>query len=171
MTYRRPPGAVYKDFETAREFEEFVAQGIPVPVHTRFAGKDDLDIWVPGFYLEVKEKRQSFTDRWHLLDGTPESDLFILDEQSVRRGLRHWPHVYFLLRDVPGGRMFVAPIWELAACRRHRVNREKKGKWIIDLTEFREIFAIQEIYDIAMHELPLMPWAGSECVGRDVNQV
>lgn len=169
--YARPPGAIVKDFQNAREFEEHVAGEMPVPVHTRFNGKDDLDIWVPGFYLEVKEKRQKFNERWHLLDGVEEPDLFIIDEQSVRRGLRHWPHVYFLFRDVPGDRMFIAPIWELAACRRHRVNREKKGKWIIDVTEFRQVTNPADVYEIAMEELPTMPWNQPHCVGTGIKQV
>ena len=34
--------------------------------------------------LEIKEKNQPLTERWHLLDGGEERNLFVLDELTVR---------------------------------------------------------------------------------------
>jgi len=172
--YSRPPGSPSADFATARIFEEEVGAQLAeqgVEHIQRFSHNDDLDIWVPGYYLEVKEKRQPLTDRWHLLEGVEPENLFVLDELSVRRGVRHWPAVYFLLRDVPLNRCFLAPIWEVIACRRARINRQGKGKWVVDLTEFRQLNDLDEINPIIMQELPELPWKSSACLGRGIGQV
>jgi hypothetical protein len=155
-----------KDLAAAVEFEERVASQMGVPVHTRFTAKDDLDIWVPGYYLEIKEKRQPLTARWQLLPGVAEEDLFVLDEQTVRRALRHWPNVYFLIRDVPsGGRLFLIAIWELVVNDQFvRRNRVTKGKWIICLTDYRQLGDIADIHSIAVNELGTFPWKRAECI-------
>lgn len=168
--YNRPPGAMRHDLANAAEFEERVASQMGVPVHTRFNGKDDLDIWVPGYYIEIKEKRQPLTARWQLLDGVDETDLFVIDEQTIRRALRHWPNVYFLLRDVPsGGRLFLIAIWELVVNPRVvRRNRVSKGKWIINLADYRQLGDIADIHSIAVNELGTFPWKRPECVTAPV---
>lgn len=173
MSYERPPGAVNTDFVAAREFEEHVAEVLAAQghnTHTRFSAKDDLDIWVPGFYLEVKEKRQPLTDRWHLMPGIPGEDLFILDELSVRRMVRHWPHVYVLVRDLPRERLYLAGIWELITFDKVRVDRGNKGKWIMNLQEWKELEGIEQVAEIANVELPQNPWKSPACIGT-VRQV
>jgi hypothetical protein len=154
------------DLANAVEFEERVATQMGVPVHTRFKAKDDLDIWVPGYYVEIKEKRQPLTARWHLLPDTDEPDLFVIDEQTVRRALRHWPNVYFLLRDVPGGgRLFLVPIWEIVVNEKVvRRNRVEKGKWILDLTDYRQLGDIADLHSIAVAELGTFPWKQAQCL-------
>lgn len=164
-TYKRPDGAVQRDFLNARDFEEKVAEQIGVPNHSRFTAKDELDIWVPGYFLEVKEKRQRLNPRWHLLGEVPEEELMILDELTVRRALRHWPYVFFLLRDVPRQTMFLAPIWELVTNHHFtRVDRDGKGKWVIRLDDYRPLADLTDLHDIATTLVLEMPWYEPACL-------
>lgn len=175
--YHRPPGAKRADFAAAAEFEDRVAGAMGVPLHTRFQSKNDLDIWVPGYFVEVKEKKQPLTSRWHLLPDTDERDLFVLDELTVRRALNHWPNVYFLIRDVPGGgRLFLVAIWELVVNEKVvRRNRVEKGKWILDLSDYRQLGDIADLHSIAVAELGTFPWKRPECLTSpllaDVEQI
>ena len=175
MTYTRTAAQRSHDFANARAYEEYVSERIGVPNHTRFDGKDDLDIWVPGWMLEIKEKNQPLTDRWHLYNGVDERDLFILDELTVRKGLRWYPEVFYLLRDNagdPGGpRLFFAPIWELVSVERVRVDRSTKGKWILDLTDFPRLADEANVPEFAHHALTEQKWKQSNCLGGSVEQV
>lgn len=140
--YRRTGQQRQNDFLEARIWEEevaglFVENGLG-GFRTDFEAKDRLDFWLPGVYVELKEKKQKYTKRWHLLENVPEQDLFIIDELTVRRSLQHYPNVLFLLRDIPAQRMFHVPVWELVSAERARVNRVAKGKWIVDVQNFRQ---------------------------------
>lgn len=173
--YTRTAAQRAHDFANARAYEEYVAGRIGVPNHTRFDAKDDLDIWVPGFMLEVKEKNQPLTSRWHLVPDTDERDLFIFDELTIRKALRWYPEVFFLLRDNASDpanpRLFLAPIWELVAVERVRVDRSTKGKWILDLNKFRRLADEADIPAIAHAMLVDQVWKQSPCQGGEVNQV
>lgn len=169
--YHRTEWQKTHDFKAARDFESYVAAQLGDDVHVNFDSPVRLDVWVPGYYVEVKEKRQRLTERWHILPGTPEQDLFVIDELTVRRSLSKYPGVFFLIRDVPGARLFLAPVWELIACRRARVDRVGKGKWVLDMTVFRQIESPAEIRTLAPHLLAEMGWLRSECLAGEVGQV
>lgn len=140
MSYHRTDEQKAGDYRRAREWEMEVAGMFdPATFLGNFEATDRLDLWFPGVYLELKEKRQSYTPRWHLLPGVPERDLFIIDELTVKRSLQHYPNVLFLIRDVPGQRLFHAPVWEMISVERARVNRVNKGKWVIDMGNFRTV--------------------------------
>lgn len=169
MTYPRPAGASASDFAEARIWEEEVAGLYPAEsVVTRFDSVDDIDIWFPGVYLELKEKKQRYGNRWVREGGPREPDMFILDELTVRRAAEKYPAVFFLLRDRPMNRLFFAPIWELLSVQRIRLNRltgkVAKGKWIIDVTHFRQIESPAEAHRLAVEELAKQLWRSSECL-------
>lgn len=172
--HARPPHTDYKD---AREFEQQVADVLEKQTHgivTRFDSVNELDIWVPGLFLDVKEKRQRygkrFTDLWPDLD---ERNMFILDELSVRKAMVKDPRsAYFLLRDVPGGdRLFIVSALEVASGERVRVDREtspgrRKGKWLIDLGGCRRLPALDQLFEFVMADMASMPWGQSECLSH-----
>ena len=174
--YKRTREQKVHDFSNAREYEEYVAESIGIPVITRFDATDDLDIWVPGYYVEVKEKNQNYTQRWHLVDGVPERNLFVIDELTVRRACTKYPHVFFLLRDnvhdhhLPEDqrqpRLFIVPIWELIAVERVRRDRNGKGKWIINLDNFTRLADEADIPAFAILALVKQLWLTSECQTR-----
>jgi len=173
--YTRTDAQRAHDFANARAYEEYVAGRLGVLNHTRFDAKDDLDVWVPGYFIEIKEKNQPLTDRWHLLDGVPEENLFILDELTVRKALRWYPEVFYLLRDNAADpdnpRLFLAPVWEVIGVERVRVDRSTKGKWILDLTKFRRIIDEADIPTMAHAMLVEQEWKKSPCLGGEVPQV
>ena len=180
MAYQRTEEQRRHDLANAKSFENYVAEEIGVPVHTRFTSKEMLDLWHPGYMVEIKEKNQSYGNRWHLLEGTEERDLFILDELTVRKALKWFPEVFFLIRDNVGGnpdpRLFFIPIWEVISVPKSRVDREHhlgalKGKWIIDLSMFTRITDIKEIPELAHHMLVEQVWKRPQCLGGLVGQV
>lgn len=172
MEIRRPRTYAQRtgDFATAREFENQVGQWLgPFKVENLDA-KDRMDFWVPGVYLDVKEKRQPISHVWPLPAGTDPADCFILDELSIRRALDKFPHAYFLLRDVPGDRYFLARVDEVLMADRRRVNRVgstgvRKGKWVVRLSDFRQLTDPQaELYPSILADQIAMPWRKSECL-------
>jgi hypothetical protein len=169
--YHRPPGAAARDFAEARVWEEQVADMFPADqIVTQFDSPDALDIWFPGFYLELKEKKQKYGQRWWLIDNVPEQSLFIIDELTVRRGAEKYPAVFFLLRDRPRGRLYYAPIWELLAVERVRLNRKTKGalkgKWVFDIENFRRIDSVEEARVMAVQDLASQAWRQSHCLSE-----
>lgn len=162
------------DLQNAREFEQWVGQFLPPYRIDETSSNDRLDFWVPGLYLEVKEKRQRLTERWQIVPGVPEEDLFVMDELTVRRSLRHFPEAYFLLRDVPMQRMFLASITEMVCADRVRRDRDRKGKWVLDITQFRTISeeAMPFLSAAIAADLITTPWKQSPCVsGKPIPQV
>ena len=119
MVYQRTAEQRRHDLANAKAYENYVADAIGVPVHSRFTSKTDLDLWHPGYFIEIKEKNQPLTPRWHILEHCEERNLFVLDELTVRKALRWYPEVFLLVRDNSGGdpdpRLFLIPIWELIA--------------------------------------------------------
>jgi hypothetical protein len=171
VTYGRPPGTKLSDFSNARDFENEVASRLPDYRRTEFTHNDRLDIWVPGYYVECKEKRQPLSKRWHLLEAA-EADHFVMDELSVRRACGYWPEAFFVIRDVPGGnRLFVISIVELVCIERARVNRKTtethmKGKWLIDLSQCHQLAGLSELHPYIQQYLLDTPWKNSPCLGR-----
>ena len=161
--YARPPGANFHDLQEARHYEQVIAGALPAYRIDKTDSTIELDFWVPGFYLDVKEKKQPLTARWHLLEAAHE-DTFVLDELSLRKALKHYPYAYFLLRDRPLDRLFLAGCWELACVRRTRVNRQGKGKLLLDLNDFRQVTHDTFVSEV-MADLATVRWGVSECVG------
>lgn len=172
LAYKRPPGSKQGDFQAAREFEEEVGGALGDWKVANLSSPDRLDFWVPGFYVEVKEKRQPLTARWHQLEGCPEEDLVVLDELGYRRVLGHWPEAYVVIRDVPQGRIFLASCVDLACAERKQLMREHKGKLLFDLKSFRQIESLDQIREVVMSDLIAMPWKQSGSVSqKEVKQV
>lgn len=163
MTYQRPPGTKQGDFTAARAWEEKVASFLPPYVVTRFTSNDELDIWIPGPYIEVKEKRQVIGDRWLKITSTEERNLFIMDELSLRRCMRQAPHTYLVIHDAPQDRMFVLNALEMACASRVRVNRNGKGKLLFDLTDFRRLPHLDQLTEFVMADMAALPWKMSSC--------
>lgn len=169
MTYSRPPGAKHGDFAGAREFEEKVAEAVRKRsggVYTRFSSADDLDLLVPSIWVEIKQKRQALTPRWHLLPGIPEADCFVIDERTLRVAAAKGGAVYFLIEDVPGQRYFVAAAYEFMCVERKRVVRDGKAKLIVDLAAFRQIKDLDQLYPFCMEDVMTQNWKISGPVGR-----
>lgn len=175
MAYDRPPGAKRADFEDARLFEEQVGEWLGDYRIGNLDSPTRLDWWIPGFFLDVKEKRQTLSARWHLLGDVPEEDLFVIDELSVRKAAEHFPHAYFLLRCRPTGRMFLARIDEMFCAERVRRDRvssagHRKGKWIIDMTQFRQLVdPAVELKQMILADQVQTPWKVSPCLA--INEV
>lgn len=171
MTYTRPPGASQMDFANAAEFEAVVRSFLPIYLVDRSKSTTDLDFWIPPAWIEVKEKRQPLTNRWHLLPGVPESDLFVLDELSLRKALKHGLEAYFVLRDVPGDRIFLAAAWEVGCSSTTRVNRGGKGKLLLNLAEFRQVSLDRVMAEIQKDQVDCT-WKRSDCVSqKEIEQV
>ncbi len=94
----------------------------------------------PYFYLEVKEKRQKYNMKnWPKF--TEESDLFILDDLTVRKCLAYSPQSGILVRDNLNKIYFFFSVIDLALMPRQRLNRhihrtvsDLKGKWLISFS-------------------------------------
>jgi hypothetical protein len=174
--YTRTAAQRRGDFEAAREFELEVQGWLGDFLVPKLNSTTELDFWLPGIYLDVKEKRQPISARWPLPPGVPQRDCFILDELSVRKAMEKYPSAYFLIRDVPGGdRLFLAPIYEVVGVERTRVQRVGKGKWIIDLANFRELdraTASTDLRTMLLADQVALPWKASECLSaKEVPQV
>lgn len=178
MAYGRPPGAAQADFLGARAYEELVGEWLGDFKIARLDSTTELDYWVPGFYADVKQKKQPLGKRWHLLPDVPEHDLFVLDELSVRKAAEKGPHAYFIINDVPLDRHFLARIDEVFTADRVRVNRvydsgRAKGKWIIDLSNFRQLTdPASEILPAVLADQIQLPWRASPCLSlKEVAEV
>lgn len=170
--YRRSAHHRQQDFQAARAFEEEVGRHLGPNVVARLDSTTDLDFWLPEVFIECKEKRQRLTERWRLLDGVDEKDLFILDELSLRKAIEKGPSVYFVLRDLPENRMFLARVDEVACSSFARRNRVGKGKLILNLKNFRQIESLDKIVPMTMHEQTTLPWRRSECLSQlEIGQI
>ena len=170
MSYERPKGASQYDFLAAREFEEEVGTWLGDFKVSNLTSPTKLDWWVPGFFLDVKEKRQPIGSRWPTLSGVRPEDSFIIDELSVRKAAEHFPHAYFLIRDVPLDRIFLARIDEMFGAERVRLNRTSdaghhKGKWVVNLLDFRHLQdPARQLRDMILQDQVTTPWKNPGCV-------
>lgn len=186
MTYVRTPQQRRDDFKNARAWEEEVASHLPEWRITRFDANDDLDIWVPGYFLECKTKLQKLTGRWvdawkadkddetrHAAYSWLEPGLFIMDELSVRRALKHYNQAYFLIKDQPCDRLFIASALEVACVERVRVNRDGKGKWILDMTQLRRLPSLDQLNEFIQADMVGLPHKQSACISyvKDVPEI
>lgn len=173
MAYARPRGASDADFSRAREFEETVGEWLGKFKIGNLAETDRLDWWVPGVFIDVKEKRQKLSRRWVRHIDWPEPDAFVVDELSVRRATQHFPHSYFLIHDTVVGRperFFLARVDEVFCANRVRLDRtgntgHKKGKWLVNLKNFRELTdPAAQLLETVLADQMTMPWKASECI-------
>lgn len=170
LSYPRTTEQRSGDFAGARQGEELVGTWLGDFKIANLDSTDLLDYWIPGSWIEVKQKNQPISDRWPLRCAEP--DAFILDELSVRKAMAHFPSAYFMLNDVPGARWFLARVDEVACCERLRINREGpgghlKGKWILDLTQFRQLLdPRRELLPAIFADHVAMPWKGSALLVR-----
>lgn len=164
MVYQRTQALRQADRADSLEWEAVVAEALGPWIHSRTDSTTELDYWWPGFLLDAKEKKQKLTERWHLLPGVEERDLFVIDELSIRKALTHYPAAYFVVRDRPGERLFLASVGHVAVADRVRVQRAGKGKWIVNLATWRQIARLEDIPQIIQAELVSMPWKRSECL-------
>lgn len=155
------------DLANAREFEAQVRAALPQYVIDETSSTSRLDWWVPGAFIDAKEKRQKLNKRWWLLPDVEEVNLVILDELGVRKALEHFPAAYLVIRDVPGGnRLFLASCVELACVRRERVQRVGRAKLIFDLTDFRQLTSLDEVLPMVMADLASTWWRQAGPVGQ-----
>lgn len=173
MDIRRPRTVAQRhgDFAAAREFENLVGKWLGPYKVENLDAVDRMDFWIPGVFLDVKEKRQPLSGMWPLPAGAKPVDCFVLDELSIRRAMLHVPHAYFLLRDVPGGdRFFLARVDEVLMADRRRVDRigttgKRKGKWVVNLLQFRQLADPEtELYPAILADQIALPWKRSECL-------
>lgn len=170
MAYDRPPN---NDFRNAAEFEEHVHSWLGEHVSSHTNSTVEMDFSFPGWALDVKEKRQPLTERWHLLHGFRHEDLAVIDELSVRKAMDRWPTAFFLFRDVPCDRVFHIPIWEMVGAPHVRVDREtgpnnhRKGKWVFPLTVFRQLDdPAAQLLSTISSDIQAKPWKNSECLSH-----
>jgi hypothetical protein len=112
--------------------------------HTSDFGELDFEIEIGAapavFWLDVKEKMQTYTiANWPEVEF-PENDLFILDDLGARKVLQHAPNSAVAIRDNPGNRYSFLTAVDMFLMPKKRVNRkiqknvvEYKGKWLINL--------------------------------------
>ena len=168
MNYARPAGASRFDREAAREFENTVGDWLGPYKIAHLDATDRMDFWVPGVYIDVKEKRQPLSNQWTIPSNSRREDVFVLDELSIRRAMQYHPHAYFLLRDVPLDRIFLARLDEVLAGDHTRCDRigktgHRKGKWLIVLTQFRQLQdPATELLPTILRDQVDTPWKRSE---------
>jgi len=177
MPYARTKGQRILDKERAERYEAEVDDAILLTTVTKFNSAEAIDIWHPGWYLEIKEKHQKISGRWNL--PSEEHNCFIIDELSIRKHLRHYPEVFFLLVDRAGPQevKYVVPIWELIGLPKERMNRRgptghDKGKWIVDLSGCLQIAHESDLDELLHDMMADTPWMKAECLGGlEVDQV
>lgn len=171
-TYARPP---HTDFEDARAFEDQVAEALRPHVHTvltQFTSNDKVDIMIPPLWLDIKEKKQSYTERWMKhWPNMAEPDAFIIDELSVRRLVEHHPYGYVLVQDRPLGRLLTASTSKLITMPKVQLDRQtspdrKKGKWLVDLQHFRPLDRIEDVLRVAEEDAVQQPWKQSPALSQ-----
>ena len=135
-----------------------------------------IQLTTGAFYLELKEKRQTYNPgQWPLI--THEHHSFIIDEFTVRKIMTKAPLVGVAIRDNTTGLYYFADVYTLVFSPHQRCNREMesihgdeivniKGKWCLDMRFFpcfdnlKEMFITIKYY---MTNLPTDPSNGVDC--------
>lgn len=170
MQYARRPGVSRSDFLNSKDYEEKVGTWLGDFKISNLTSTEKLDWWVPGFFIDVKERRQLLGVRWPLPEGCAHEDAMILDELSVRKAMAHFPHAYFLLRTLPEDRVFLARVDEVICGDHVRVNRVgntgvAKGKWVINVAQFRQLDdPANELLPAVLADQVATPWKQSGCL-------
>ena len=131
------------------------------------------------FHLDVKEKIQKYqTANWPKI--MPESEMFILDDLSVRKCLAYAPNSGILIRDNLNNRYYFFSVVDLALMPKTRANRPinknqsgQKGKWVINLRNGKR-FASSEDAIVYLNkfisEMGTILFEALECYGSYVNE-
>ena len=177
MAYARTKEQRAFDRDRADKYEAEVDAALSLTTLTKFGSAEAIDIWHPGWYLEIKEKHQKIGPRWTL--PGEEHNCFIIDELSIRKHLREYPGVFFLLTDRAGPQVvkYLVPMWELIGLPKTRMNRRgptghDKGKWIVDLSGCHQIAHESDLDEILHDMMSDTPWMDAGCLGGvEVEQV
>ena len=170
LNYPRTYTQRKNDHDNARRFENEVGDWLGQYKIGHLDATDKMYWWVPGVYLDAKEKAQPISGRWPLPAGCRNEDAFILDELSIRRAMQHHPHAYFVMRDKPLDRTFLARVDEVMCGDRIRIDRvgstgHKKGKWVVDLSQFRELKnPAVELLSFVLGDQIALAWKQSGCL-------
>lgn len=145
---------------------------------------DDLDFELGcrgrRVFLEVKEKKQRYRDRWTDLAGIPEERLFILDELSVRKIMLRCPRAFLLVHDAMTDRLSLFGALELLTVPKSRVNRSIdggvatfKGKWLVDLSHAAGFDQMPDALDLVKRRIGSEDeaWKSLACHGRYEGEV
>lgn len=164
MTYGRPRN---RDFADARAMEQHVGSFLGSFLIENLDSSDRFDWWLPGAWIDLKEKKQKISKLWQLPCDEP--DAFILDELSLRRGLQHPNNAYFIFHDCPMERWFVASAMQVAMADRVRMNRryesgKAKGKHVLNLLQYHQIESLDEVLPWIMQDQLAVSWKTSECL-------
>lgn len=165
----RPAGAARADYLAAKDYEAVVEFMLGPGIVSYVTSNTELDFHRPGYYLDVKERKSNLSDEWDLPPGCSKDDAFVIDELSVRKALRHYPAAYFWLHECQTDRVFLARIDEVVCGNHTRQDREVdkngslKGKWVVDLNDFRELDQIQQpmVDVLILEDLAEMSWKQS----------
>jgi hypothetical protein len=131
------------------------------------------------FHLDVKEKIQKYqTANWPKI--MPESEMFILDDLSVRKCLAYAPNSGILIRDNLKDQYYFFSVVDLALMPRTRVNRQinknqqgQKGKWVINLRNGKRFNSSKEaiVYlNKFISKMDTVLFNALECYGAYVNE-
>jgi len=148
----RRPGDWRVDLARRHRYEDLVEAAIDDhPALTRMASStsslDRLDFQVLGpgerlVEIELKAKHQPYRGWGHLRPATRESDLFIVDELTMRKLVDAGRYAFLLVRDDPGDRWVVWTMFDLVLAAKARVDRplatgtdRTKGKLLVDLAD------------------------------------
>ena len=170
LRYPRTAAQRANDFTNAREFEEEVGAWLGAFKVGNLTSVDKMDWWVPGVYIDVKEKGSPISKVWPLPEGCLVEDAFIIDELSIRRAMEKYPHAYFVLRDGPTGRVFLARVVAVVCGDHRRIDRvgptdKAKGKWVVNLKQFRQL--VEPANELMAHVLGdqmAIAWRQSPCL-------
>lgn len=147
----RRPGDWRVDLARRHPLETLVENAIDRhPVLTRLSSSTssmdrlDYQLIAPGerlCELELKAKHQRYLG-WATHSTAAETDLFIVDELTVRKLLSAGRYAYMLLRDDPNDRWTLWSLMEIVLATKVRVNRELatsnggcKAKVLLDLND------------------------------------
>jgi hypothetical protein len=131
------------------------------------------------FHLDVKEKIQKYqTANWP--KTMPESEMFILDDLSVRKCLAYAPNSGILIRDNLNSQYYFFSVVDLALMPKTRVNRQinknqqgQKGKWVINLRNGIGFSSSEDAIDYLnkfIGEMDTVLFDALECYGSYVNE-
>jgi hypothetical protein len=128
-----------------QEFQNFLLKHkIAFQSNTESFNELDFDIFSSvhqcTFRVELKEKRQKYVAKdWSLTDEA-ERFIFIVDDLSIRKILKHAPLSGLLIRDITTNRFHFYSVVDLMLIPKKRMNRNiskttlsLKGKWLINL--------------------------------------
>jgi len=116
----------------------------------RFRYREDKEEYA---HLEVKEKKAPYNlSNWGIFNEK-ESDIFIIDDLSIRKLMLYGPRSFTLIRNNGNGKYYMLRSVDTLGIPKIRVNRpiEKnnlifKGKWIIKFSDLKPIESLSHAF-------------------------